>query len=194
VGADLFPAAIDYLALGHLHVPQAVGGAAHMRYSGSPIPMGYGEATQDKTVVLVGFEGAVPDIREIPVPRFQQLVRVAGSLDEIRATVERLKGEASRAWLEIDYTGREVFGNLREIMDDALAGSAMEIRRIKNRRVIERVIGAVAEDETLDDLDPGDVFARCLDAFDVPDEDRDELTASYDEIIRSIHEEDANAE
>ena len=53
VGADIFPAAIDYLALGHLHVPQQVGGLAHLRYCGSPIPMGFGEANQSKQIVLV---------------------------------------------------------------------------------------------------------------------------------------------
>ena len=58
---------------------------------------------------------------------------------------------------------------------------------------MDRVIGTVAEGETLDNLDAGDVFTRCLDAFDVPDEDREELTASYKEIIKSLHEEDINA-
>jgi len=52
----------------------------------------------------------------------------------------------------------------------------------------------LAENENLDDLDTGDVFNRCLDAFNVPNEDRDELTASYNEIIKSLHEEDVNAE
>jgi exonuclease SbcD len=56
------------------------------------------------------------------------------------------------------------------------------------------VISTVAEGETLDDLDARDVFKRCLDAFDVPDEEREELTVSYNEIIKSLHEEDLNAE
>jgi exonuclease SbcD len=39
-----------------------------------------------------------------------------------------------------------------------------------------------------------DLFERCLDAFDVPPEDRKELTESYDEIIKDLMEEDSNAE
>jgi exonuclease SbcD len=70
----------------------------------------------------------------------------------------------------------------------------MEIRRIKNIRLIDRVIRTIAEDETLDDLNVNDVFERCLEAFDVPDEDRVELTGSYNEIIKSLHEDDVNAE
>ena len=192
VGAEVFPSAIDYLALGHLHVPQAVGSAEHIRYCGSPIPMGYGEATQEKKVVLIEFNSTTPKIQELPVPCFQELVRIVGSLDDIHTKLEALKKEESAAWLEIEYTGSGIIGNLREMLDEAMADSAMEIRRIKNRRVMDRVISTVAEDETLDDLDAGDVFTRCLDAFEVPDEDREELTISYNEIIKSLHEEDVN--
>lgn len=194
VGQDVFPSSIDYLALGHLHVPQVVGSVEHIRYSGSPIPMGYGEANQEKKVVLVEFNSSTPKIQELPVPCFQTLVRIVGSLDDIHARLEELKTDESSAWLEIEYTGSDIIGNLREMLDEALSDSAMEIRRIKNRRVMDRVLSTVKEDETLDDLDTEDVFTRCLDAFEVPDDDREELTASYNEIIKSLHEEDVNAE
>ncbi len=131
VGEEVFPSSIDYLALGHLHVPQAVGSAEHIRYCGSPIPMGYGEATQEKKVVLVEFNSTTPNIQELPVPCFQQMVRIVGSLDDIHAKLEELKTEESSAWLEIEYTGSDIIGNLREMLDEALADSTMEIRRIK---------------------------------------------------------------
>jgi len=194
VGEKVFPSSINYLALGHLHVPQAVGSTEHIRYCGSPIPMGYSEATQGKKVVLIEFNSFSPNIQEVPVPCFQQLVRIVGSLDDIHSRLEELKKEESRAWLEIEYTGSDIIGNLREMLDEVMTDSDMEIRRIKNRRVMDRVMSTVAENETLDDLDVGDVFTRCLDAFEVPDEGREELTASYDEIIKSLHEEDVNAE
>lgn len=213
VGEEVFPSSIDYLALGHLQVPQAVGSAEHIRYCGSPIPMGYGEATQEKKVVLVELNLPITQmnvdkntkkeicenqrnlrITEKTVPCFQELVRIVGSLDDIHAKLEELKTEESSAWLGIEYTGSDIIGNLREMLDEAMADSVMEIRRIRNRRVIDRVINAINEDETLDDLDAGDVFTRCLDAFEVPDEDREELTVSYNEIIKDLMEEDINAE
>lgn len=194
VGKDVFPPEIDYLALGHLHVPQAVGSAEHIRYCGSPIPMGYGEAAQEKKVVLIEFNSSPPNIQELAVPCFQQMIRIVGSLDDIHAKLEELKKEKSSAWLEIEYTGSNIIGNLREVLDEALADSTMEIRRIKNRRVMDRVMSRIAENETLDDLDTSDVFTRCLETFDIPDEDREGLTSSYNEIIKSFHEEDVNAE
>jgi len=194
VGEEVFPSSIDYLALGHLHLPQEVGRSKHIRYCGSPIPMGFGETTQEKKVVLIDFNGSTPNIQEFPVPCFQKLVRIVGTLDDIRAKLEELKKEKSSAWLDIEYTGSSIIDSLRGMLEETIADSAMEIRRIRNRHLMNRMISTVAEDETLDDLNAGDVFARCLDAFEVPDEDRKELTASYNEIIKSFHEEDVNAE
>jgi len=194
VGKEVFPSIIDYLALGHLHIPQAVSSAKHIRYCGSPMPIGYGEATQQKKVVLVEFNSTTPNIRELSVPCFQRLVRIVGSLNDIHVKLEELKKGRSAAWLEIEYVGSDTIGNLREMLDEALANSAMEIRRIKNKRVIDRVISMIAENETLDDLDPSDVFSRCMEMFDVPNEDREELISSYKEIIKSLHEEEVNTE
>ena len=194
VNTDVFPSTIDYLALGHLHVEQRVGRVDHFRYCGSPIPMGFGEATQEKKVLLVEFNRTTPDIQKLPVPCFQQLIRIVGSMDDIQAELETLKKGGSRAWMEIEYTGNEVISNLREMVYELLADSDMEILRIKNRLVMERVITGIDEDETLDDLDARDVFNRCLDAFDVPDKDREALTASYNEIINALYDEDENAE
>ncbi len=156
--------------------------------------MGFGEATQDKKVIFVEFNCTTPAIQEIQIPCFQQLIRIVGSLDEIHVKIEKLKNEKSRAWLEIEYTGHDIINNLQEVLNDALADSAMEIRRIKNQRFFDRVMSTIQEDETLDDLGPGDVFTRCLDAFDVPKKDRDELTVCYNQIIQSLQEEDLNAE
>jgi exonuclease SbcD len=55
ISADMFNDGFDYVALGHLHVPQRVGGCESIRYSGSPIAMGFGEAKQQKQVLLVQF-------------------------------------------------------------------------------------------------------------------------------------------
>ena len=195
VGEEVFPACIDYLALGHLHVPQKVGAADNIRYSGSPIPMGYGEASQGKSVVIVEFSNDPQSKITIhPVPCFQVLERISGEIDEITERIHELKSQTSDAWLEIEYTGTEIAGNLRELIDEAIANTTMEIRRIKNKRVVERVIGRTCKDETLDDLNVNDVFIRCLNTYEVLEDERPALIRSYKEIITSLHEEDINAE
>ena len=193
IGVNLFPPTIDYFALGHLHVPQTVGNAEHIRYSGSPIPMGYGEANQDKKVVVVEFRGKTTTIREVSVPCFQPLVRIAGSLEEILQVIEQLKSTNSNAWLEIEYTRSNIIVNLREQLAESLTDTAMDIQRIKNKRITDRIITSIHGNETLDDLDVYDVFERCLDSFEVPPEDRPDMTLAYQEIIQDLFEEDKNA-
>ena len=195
VDKDVFPACIDYLALGHLHVPQKIGASEYMRYSGSPIPMGYGEAYHEKSVVIVEFSNNPQSkITLHPVPCFQAMERISGEIDEITKKIHELKSKGSDAWLEIEYTGTEIAGNLRELIDEAVADTTMEILRIKNKRVVERVISRTCEDETLDDLNVNDVFIRCLNTCEVPEDDRPALIQSYKETIQRMQEEDLNEE
>ncbi|MEI6287771.1 MAG: exonuclease SbcCD subunit D C-terminal domain-containing protein [Bacillota bacterium] len=194
VTKSIFPESIDYLALGHLHVSQQVGGTEHIRYSGSPIPMGFGESRQEKRVFLVEFAGTTPTITDIPVPCFQILVSATGSLEEIYKTINKLNRIESTAWIEIEYSGEEMVGNLRELFDDYLAGTAVEILRVKNKRIMNQTLEGTIDAETLDSLNVNEVFERCLDAFKVPVEDRLEMSFAYNEIIKSLHEEDVNAE
>ena len=162
VGTDVFPECIDYLALGHLHIPQTVGGSDFIRYSGSPLPIGFGEAAQEKSVVLVEFSDDAPKVTNIPVPRFQELKTLRGDWQTIAREIDELKSRGSNAWLEIVYEGDEIAGDLRERLDEAVAGTGMEILRVKNNRVLERAMSGMGAEETLDDLDVTDVFKRCL--------------------------------
>ena len=91
VKKDVFPEGIDYLALGHLHVPQRVGGSDFIRYSGSPLPIGFGEAGQEKSVVLVEFSNKASNVTSLAVPRFQELKSLRGDLQTITRSIDELK-------------------------------------------------------------------------------------------------------
>ena len=194
VGKDVFPACMDYVALGHLHVPQTMGKSDHIRYAGSPIPMGYGEAGQVKSIVRVDFTGNPPAITLQRVPCFQALERLSGDLETILQQIENLKSDNSTAWLEIEYLGTEIAATLRTQIEDAVAGSGLEVRRIKNQRVIERVIRQTGETDTLDNLDVNEVFTRLLDTHEVPASDRPSLIQAYTQTLNALYEQDANAE
>src|SRR5207247_11156539 len=55
--SDCFPDSFDYVALGHLHRPQAASGRDTVRYSGSPIPLSFSEAADRKEARVVDFAG-----------------------------------------------------------------------------------------------------------------------------------------
>ncbi len=194
VTAGIFPACFNYLALGHLHVPQEVNGSKTIRYSGSPLPMGFGEAKQQKSVCLVEFHSTAASVQLIDVPVFQKLERVKGDWDGILNRILELSATESQGWLEVIYDGTEVIGDLRERLEAAISDTQMEILRIKNNRIIDRVLGQIHEEETLDDLNVNDVFERCLAVHVVPDDQRPELLRTYQEAVSSLNEDDAQAE
>ena len=194
IGRTAFPEAIDYLALGHLHVAQLVGGEEHLRYSGSPIPMGFSEAGQRKVVMLVEFSGRAPVVTELAVPCFRNLERLAGSLDELSVRILELRAAGTGAWLEIDYLGHEPALVVQERLEEAVAGSGLEILRIRCGRNARPSLGRSGDEETLEELDREDVFRRCLDARGTDEALRPALIECYREVLRSIDEEDSMGE
>ncbi len=187
---DVFPDDIDYVALGHLHVPQRVGGSDVIRYSGSPLPIGFGEAAQEKNVLLVEFAQKSPTVSSIAVPRFQELKTLRGDWPALARTLDVLKSQKSLAWLEVIYEGDEVAANLQERLTEATAGTGLEILRTRNNRVVEKALSSKEAEETLDDLDVTDVFVRCLDAHDIPEDQRAGLLETYREVLTSLQEAD----
>ncbi len=84
ISADMFDDSFDYVALGHLHVPQRVGGREHIRYSGSPIAMGFGEARQQKQVLLVQFGAEEKSLSE------STMVQLANTASKVEKSVEKV--------------------------------------------------------------------------------------------------------
>jgi exonuclease SbcD len=207
VNIEAFPKCFDYVALGHLHIAQSLGGTEHIRYSGSPIPMGFGEAKQIKKLITIDFpenksENHIhqemclasspikPSINEVSIPNFQMLERISGNLDHITQKIKELKTNHSNAWLEIEYTGLEIIPDLKTKLDEAILESNLEIRRVKNKRISESIIKSNFSQENLKDLNPNEVFDKCLEINKVEEADKTLLKASYQEILNSILEED----
>ncbi|MXS85578.1 exonuclease subunit SbcD [Nitrosomonas sp. HPC101] len=194
VTAGIFPACFNYLALGHLHVPQKVNGCETIRYSGSPLPMGFGEAKQQKSVCQIEFHSTTASVQLIDVPVFQKLECIKGDWDDISNRILELSATDSQGWLEVIYEGDEIIGDLRECLEAAISGTQMEILRIKNNRIIGRVLKQAHEEETLDDLSVNEVFERCLAVYSVPEEQWPELLRAYQEVLSSFYEDDVQAE
>lgn len=80
------PTTPQYIALGHVHRPQAVRAAgAPTRYAGSLLQLDFGEREQQKSVALVEVEPGRPaNISEIALTAGSRLLDVAGTLEELR--------------------------------------------------------------------------------------------------------------
>ena len=194
-----FPALFDYIALGHLHQPQMVDGKPHIRYSGSPLAHGFGEAGRRKCVLVVEIKAsAAPEITELPVPVFQPLARLTGDREAIAARLRELIERNEPVWLEITYEGAEPAGGLRDELEELIADHPIEILNLRHPRALEiarqGLTGDAEDQESLDALDPEEVFERRLETAAVPEESRPELRAAYREILTRMYEKDDLAE
>lgn len=190
--ADSFPDEIDYLALGHLHIPQAVKGHEHMRYSGSPLAMSFGEAQQEKSLCLVSFqaEAARPQIRLLPIPVWQPLERIRGHWADIKDRIAALQKQGSQAWLEIICEDPPaVAGNIARHVEELVADSELTVCRISNPQVRNNILQSAYRGERLAALSEEEVFRRCLEANAIPAEEHEALLQSYREALIALREE-----
>lgn len=162
---NAFPAA-DYIALGHIHKPQKVGGLEHIRYSGSPIALGFDEARQAKQVLLVDLGSpGLEAVTALPVPVFQPMAAVNASLAALPALLQAAAQPGRRerpVWLEVTVQDDDYLKDLAGRVEALLQDLPLELLRIKRQRgaVDAQLVGA--GHESLDELTPEQVFARRL--------------------------------
>jgi len=177
-----------------LHLAQRAGDFENVRYSGSPIPMGFAEAGRKKKVIVADFIKQTPVITEHEIPCFQELITVRGDIDHISYRLEELKAAGSNAWIEVEITSTAAGTNITAYFEELIKGSKLLILRIKNRNLADRALAHGAENETLAELDDSDVFNRCLDAYEITEpETRRILLETYLEARASMINEDSNA-
>ncbi len=81
VPAEMF-GGFGYVALGHLHGQQTV--APHLRYSGSPLPYSFSEASHRKGSWLVELDGAgTAHVEQVPAPAIRRLSVLRGRLADL---------------------------------------------------------------------------------------------------------------
>ena len=187
-----FPDAFDYIALGHLHVPQVVGGQERIQYSGSPIPIGFGEAKQTKRVVEVQWSAdGKQTVTFIEIPCFQKLVQISEkekSAIEQRVTelISDCQQSNQSVWLEVLYRGSEAPEMFNQKLEDLLANSPVTLFAFKWLATRQTGISRQFKGESLRSLDPIDVFERTLNSQNVSEEDRDDLLKMYNEILGQV--------
>jgi exonuclease SbcD len=193
---DAFPTAafppVDYIALGHIHKPQKVGGLDHIRYCGSPIPLGFDEARQQKEVLLVDLSAdGLTAITPLLVPRFQPLISVSGNLAALAGAITAAAAEGSdeqTVWLEVTVAEDDYLSDLPARIEAMTQGLPVDVLRVRRQRGNTAVSIAGEVSETLDELSPNDVFARRLAQEELAPELQLALGQRYRAIVTSLTE------
>ena len=122
VSATAFPSTASYVALGHLHRCQQVPGPAPAWYCGSPLQLDFGEAADDKAVLIVDAAPGLPaSVRAVPLTAGRRLRMLRGTLEELEALAAG--SDLGDAWLKVVVRGQARAGlgeQIREWFPDAV--------------------------------------------------------------------------
>ena len=201
VGAAHFPAEFDYVALGHLHRPQVVGGQARLRYAGSPVPLSFTEADDRQQVLLLDFgPGAgAPIVTSLPVPVTRRLQRFHGELAAVEQAILEFDNEAFGlvAWVDVLVRSDEPSGEVQRRVQAALKerrAAVLAPRGVRHQRLTELSdVGgpAPAPLEHLHELTVEEVFRRRV--AGLPPARAAALTATFQELRQLLAQADPQA-
>jgi len=194
---DIFPEDIAYVALGHLHRAQCIGGREHIRYSGSPIPLSMTEAPYTHEVRIVELDGEkLVSTRSLPIPRVVPFLKIPADrprpLDEVLTLLAALPAattdafDPTRPYLEVDVVLTKPTPSLRDSIDKAVAGKAARLVRIG---VTLEGSGAALADafttKSLSELLPEQVFRECY-RRTYPGDPPDDMLASFSDLLDCV--------
>ncbi|SFH88745.1 Exodeoxyribonuclease I subunit D [Pseudomonas guineae] len=188
-----FPPAA-YIALGHIHRPQKVGGLEHIRYCGSPIALSFDEAKQQKEVLLVELDSSgLRQITALPVPRFQPLLSLRGSLKELEVAIQEAAKQGSAeqpVWLEVLVGTDDYLSDLQLRIAALCEGLPVEVLRIRRERGTASASLQGRAKETLDELSVEEVFAQRLSSETLADDEQKPLLQLYQQVVSELREGD----
>lgn len=190
--ANRFPPA-DYIALGHIHRAQVVGGCEHIRYSGSPIPLSFDETGKNKSVNLVAFtQGRLADVTPLIVPVTQPLAVLKGDFASISEQLNQWQDSAPQpaVWLDIEITSDEYMHDIQRKIQAQTETLPVEVLLVRRSRAQRNRILAGAQRETLSELQVEDVFARRLALETLEATQQQRLEQLFNETLHSMNGED----
>lgn len=136
------PAGIHYAALGHIHKPQAIAGAAApARYSGSLLQLDFSERTHKKEVVIIEATlGRPANVTPITLDSGRRLIRVEDSLEGLSGRID----EFNDAYLDVRVlTAGPVFGISEQVK--AFLPGAVKVEAVWERSEEEKAAVPVAD-------------------------------------------------
>lgn len=121
VHSQRLPRAAQYIALGHIHRPQQIAGVPACYYAGSLLQLDFGEAEQEKSVVLVDVRRGVPaQVDTVPLRAGRKLVDLAGTLDDLARMAADCGDAYLRVMVHLPGPTPGVAARVRELLPNAV--------------------------------------------------------------------------
>jgi DNA repair protein SbcD/Mre11 len=178
VSGAYFPASAHYIALGHLHRPQQIAAPSPTYYSGSTLQLDFGEASQEKRVVIVDSHPGKPSRMEsIPLQKGRKLQDVRGSVESLQARAAEFGDDYLRVTVETATLEAGISARVREFLVNAI-----------DIRVEARELASAAPVASLETLGPAELFAEYFRSSQ-KSEPPEEMLALFRELHEGISNE-----
>ncbi len=189
IGAQDFPTYFDYIALGHLHKPQTIGGNDKIRYSGSPNILSFSEINYDKKIIiLTTSDNKITDIKEEIVPRFRAFYKIQGTIDDCINQFPTIISNAYQLtpWVEIVLD--EMHNVSTDLLKKAAKEYAFEILKttLKTQRRIKGIDELLAEAKSIKELLPTEVFKLKCEEIGYDLKENPKVWDAFNEILQSV--------
>ena len=189
---DTLPELFSYVALGHIHRPQAIAGQNRVRYSGSLIPLSFSETKDEKGVYCLEFDGhTLNEVRFVPAPTFRRLKTIQGTLVEVEDKLQvfgNKEREVLPAWVEVIVQSPtfipQLDSHLRTLVKD-LPLEILKIRLERQYQALDEQLDAVVE--SLESLDVLEVFRKRAEKDQRSEEEWTELEATFRELVEGLN-------
>lgn len=193
IGAADFPQIFDYIALGHLHRPQKVGGTNYIRYSGSPNVLSFSEIGYDKNVILIETDGDKPlTVDNILVPQFRPVLRVSGSVEECITRLNEIDKATSELtpWVEVVIDNAMNTKIESQEINKAAEDLDLEVLKIglKNERAIAGLEALIESSKQIKELQPLEVFKMKCKEQDFDIDENIEIFDAFNEALQIARE------
>lgn len=188
ISSDIFPDELSYTALGHIHKPQKISQSEKIRYSGSPLFMDFGEKGS-KTVLIADFDGSeLSSVRDLEIPQFRQLIRFSGTVDDVLSQIDNFEPPKDPFWADAEIEGGSAVGDISLLLNEKTAEKDFELLRIRILPKEGENVFQQTEVFEIQDLDAMEVFKERCRTGGMDQEEIDELTPLYEELLVKIHE------
>ncbi len=187
------PEQISYTALGHIHKPQKVDKNEFMRYSGSPIYLDFSESMYEKMVVRVELSENRVAVHPVPIPKFRELLRLKGKLDEITTQLNQYKNSYPlKTLVEVEVIDKAFDATIiHEAQSlESLQNEEYQVIKTKITFLDQRegnTLGTEIQDH-IENLDPWQIFDIRMETEEMEAQSREALKIAYLHILESLNE------
>ena len=180
ISADSF-SRFDYVALGHIHTPQIIGGKETVRYCGTMLKYSFSECSQDKSVPVITFrEKGNTEIELVPLKPQKDMREIKGTYLELTAK-NNYADTNTQDYLHVTLTDEEdvpdALGRLRSIYPNIMK---LDYDNLRTRSVYNNEIPDEVEKKS--PLDLFDEFYNLQNGRSLNEEESSYVQSKIDEL------------